>query len=145
MNSLFKTVTTNKSKIVVMDNSIHLNVDHQSIHIEELKLNMFIGVLDSEKIEPQAVIVNAEICVTPSNDWHKDDVDSVVSYADIIKIIEDISSKDHIDLVETFANKIIEKCFKHSRKILSVDIKIDKINIMEQTKSVGCRIKKSKA
>ncbi len=144
MNSLFKTVTTNQSKEVVMNIPANLNVDYQSIHIENLKLNMSIGILESEKIEPQTVLVNAEIFVTPSKDWGNDTVETIVSYADIIDIIEKIASQGHIDLVETFAHKIIEECFAHSHKILSADIKIDKIDIISQTKSVGCRIKKSK-
>ncbi len=145
MNSLLKTVTTNQSKDVVLDNSTDLNVDYQSIHINDLQLNMSIGVLDSEKVKSQPVLVNAEIFVVPSNDWGSDNIDTIVSYANIIQIIEHIASQGHIDLVETFANKIIEECFAHSHKILSVDIKIDKTDIISNTKSVGCRIKKSKS
>ena len=144
MNSLFKTVTCSQSKVVNIAQFDDLQIESQSIHITDLNLNMFIGINEKEKQEKQNVIVNAEIFLEPSSDWQNENINDLVSYADIVDLIENIVSSGHIDLVETFAHKIIEGSFKLSTKVISMAVKIDKTDIMSQTQSVGCCIKKVK-
>jgi dihydroneopterin aldolase len=151
MNSLFKIVTSSQStpflKRTPSDDIIPMNKTEyveQSIHIEGLELEMFIGVFDNEKQAKQKVLVSAKIDVTPNANWQDDNVNNVVSYADIIDEIKKISNRGHIGLVETFANQIIETCFKHSQSIIKVSVKLDKPDIIDGTASVGCSITKSK-
>jgi len=151
MNTLFKTVTSSKLpslKRTPDDDILNFKteaVEYQSIHIRELELNMLIGVNPEEKNAPQRVVVNAEIQTKPSANWKADQINGVVSYADIVEMIKDKSAGEHVELVETFAHQIIDLCFKASNQILSVEITVDKPDVMTDVKSVGCTIKKSRS
>lgn len=152
MNTLFKTVTSSAPssfKRTPDQDILNLKSQHvveiQTIHITDLELSMHIGVLDKEKNAAQRVIINAEVEVSPNQNWQLDEINSVVSYADIISLIKAESAKGHIELVETFAHQIADACFKHSNDIEAVKVTIDKPDIIKDVKSVGCSIKKVRA
>ncbi|MEM6811885.1 MAG: dihydroneopterin aldolase, partial [Pseudomonadota bacterium] len=114
-----------------------------SIFVKELSLEMFIGVLEQEKQNKQNVLVSAELEIsTNRTSWKNDQIENTVSYGDIVNLIKKLASEDHINLVETFADKIITNCFDHSQAIQSVSVEIHKTEIIENTSSVGCKIKK---
>jgi dihydroneopterin aldolase len=50
----------------------------------------------------------------------------VVSYTDIIDAVQEITSKGHINLVETFAERIAEHCLR-DRRIVGVFVRIEKL------------------
>ena len=142
MNSLFQTVTASETD----DNVVALPSGQsavQKVLIKDLELQMSIGVYDSEKQAKQRVLVNAEIAVKPNPNWQDDNIDDVVSYADIIESIHEISQQGHIHLVETFAEKIIESCFSHG-SVLGVSVSVKKPDILAQAGSVGVSISKYK-
>lgn len=150
MNTLFKTVTssnTSSMKRTPDDDILSFKsniVESQSIHIRDLELDMFIGVHEHEKQKSQRVFVNAELEIEPNQNWDSDDIGSVVSYEDIVVLIKDLANKTHIELVETFAHQIIDACFDHSSQIQTVEITLDKPDVMDGVKSVGCSLKKSR-
>ena len=150
MNTLFKTVTSSKTTILksapsesVLNFKSNI-IESQSIHIKDLELLMLIGINEEEKNTLQRVIVNIVIEVFPNHDGKIDDINSVVSYVDIIELIKQEAIKQHIGLVETFAHNIINACFDNSLEIESVEVCIDKPDVIKETKSVGCSIKKIK-
>ena len=137
MNTLFKTVTSSSGDTQVVSlQAVNAN-ESQEIIIRDLELMMSIGVLESELKNKQRVIVNAEISVMDTAS--SDDISSVVSYADIIEQIKEIAQEGHINLVETFARKIINACFEDNR-IQAVTVSIDKPDIMSDVRSVGVRL-----
>lgn len=144
MNSLFKTVTcTPNSDDVIAFEQKH-KIEKQQIFIEDLTLNMFIGVFEEEKKQKQRVIVNATLDVEPSQNWQADNIDDVVSYADIVDMIRDIAGGDeHIELVETFAHLIADECLKINQ-VTSVDLKISKPDVLKGVNSIGMRLRKSR-
>ena len=141
MNTLFRTITNSAlpednafaspSSSVVRKTSI--------IQINDLEIDMFIGVMDSEKEEKQRVIVNIDAEVDPNPQWQQDAINNVVSYVDIIERIQLIADSGHINLVETFAEKIIEACFSFA-EIQSVTVSIQKPDIIGNVASVGTEI-----
>jgi len=154
MNSLFKTVTASQnalsdvlkrtpSKDVLTFNAPIIS--NQAIHIHDLEIQMFVGVMEVEKQQKQRVILNLDIEVAPNENWQKDDINEAVSYADIIDLIQSQASKQHFELVETFANTIADACLKSDSRIKSLSIEMSKPDIISQAGSVGCTIKKSRA
>lgn len=143
MNSLFRTITDSQShKVISLDPAETIE---QKIFIEDLQLEMFIGVFDHEKGQKQKVTVSAEIDVTTPKNWRADDITEVLSYDDVVQLIKKTASEEnHIHLVETFAEKIIEGCFQHPQA-KSVSITVNKTDIYDDIKSVGVRIKKTKS
>ena len=144
MNTLFQTITTGTSddnaddKVVQM--SMPATVKKQSkIIIRDLELIMSIGILDEEKEQKQKVIINLELEVKPNPDWKQDNIDAVISYADIIAEIEQMAQREHINLVETFAEQIAEICFYHN-EVMAATIRVDKPDIIDNTASVGVEL-----
>jgi dihydroneopterin aldolase len=56
----------------------------------------------------------------------KDDMEEVPSYTDIIDGVNAITSEGHINLLETFAERIAKHCLKDER-IVSVRVRIEKL------------------
>ena len=146
MNSLFKTVTCDKSgrksdRTVVPIQEFEGMA--QTIFVKDLELEMPIGILDEEKNKKQRVIVSVELDVVPPADWRADDIANVVSYADIVESIQVIAASGHFNLVETFAETIIEKCFENDA-VLSATIGIEKPDIIKNAGSVGAIISRDR-
>lgn len=143
MNSLFKTITggtgqAENENVSSMVPALAVNTCSK-ILIHDLELMMSIGVLDHEKVERQRVIVNVDLKVEPNKQWQKDEIADVVSYADMIERIEMIAAAGHINLVETFAERIGEAALSFP-SVLSARINVQKPDIIKNTKSVGVEI-----
>ena len=112
----------------------------KKIHIEDLILNLSIGIHDFEKTKKQRVKFNIEITTDPNL---KTDIKSIVNYENVINIIKKIAQKKHFELLENLAENIFDEVFKN-KKIKKIKLKIDKLDIIEETKSVGIEVIKTK-
>ena len=72
-----------------------------------------------------------------------ENINNVVSYEQIIKKLKKIVSKGHIELLETLGEKIMDMCFEESR-VRSVWMKLEKLDVFSETKSVGIELVRSK-
>ena len=70
-------------------------------------------------------------------------LDSIINYEDVIKNIKKITDKKHYPLLETLAEKIFLKLFEN-RKVKKIKLRIEKLDILKNTSSVGIEIEKSK-
>ncbi|MBI1302159.1 MAG: FolB domain-containing protein [Alphaproteobacteria bacterium] len=113
------------------------------VFIRDLTLEMSIGIYDHEKAKPQSVIINVVIDVESNLENPPSSINDVVSYENITNQIEDLAKSKHFDLVETFAEDIAKICLSE-RKAFSASIKIEKPDIIHNTKSVGVEIRRSK-
>ena len=143
MNRLFKTVTSslrNNEKSVVPFTKDH-NVS-QTILIEELTVNMSIGILDHEKTKKQNVIIDIALDIQANSDHH-DDINGTVSYADVIQEVEQLAQSKHFNLVETITEDIADLCLAKSLS-QRVSVSVKKPDIISNTKSVGFMMVKEK-
>jgi len=113
------------------------------VFVRDLQLRAMLGVFDFEKIEPQRVIINVDLSVKEQGDPLNDDIQNVVSYANVVDHIKDILAKGHVHLVETLAEMIADECLK-SRHVVCVRVRIEKPDIIPETASVGVEIERSK-
>jgi dihydroneopterin aldolase len=144
MNSLFKTITSSKeAQENVVSFTQTVQPKQQKIIINGLELQMLIGTLEHEINQKQRVIVDIELDVVSNAKWREDDLNNVVSYADIITDIELLAVQKHIHLVETFAEMITEKCFENP-KIVAATVGVQKPDIIDNVASVGVKITRSK-
>ena len=144
MNTLFQTITnrserdSDDDKIVTISSPVVIQKTSRII-VKDLELEMFVGVFDDEKERPQKVMVNLVIDVVPNENWQNDDVNDVVSYADIIERVRLLATKSHIHLVETFAEQIGEMCFAFP-DVTGAKITVEKPDIIADTASVGVEL-----
>ena len=107
------------------------------VQINELVLMVSIGIHEHEKVKKQRVSISLSIQALDNLDKVDENINNVVSYEQIIKKLKKIVSKGHIELLETLGEKIMDMCFEESR-IMSVWMKLEKLDVFSETKSVGC-------
>jgi 7,8-dihydroneopterin aldolase/epimerase/oxygenase len=96
------------------------------IFVRDYVIDCNIGVYAEEKGVTQKVRLSVDASMADQVRSHRDEMEEVPSYTDILDAIEDIVAKGHINLVETFAEKIAEYCLRDPR-IVSVFVKIEKL------------------
>ena len=115
----------------------------RKILISDLTLLISIGIHDFEKIKKQEVKFNIDIDVGPSLFPIKDNLNSIVNYETVIKIITKLTKNEHYDLLETLAEDIFHELFKNIN-IQKIKLKIEKTQIIKNTSSVGIEITKKR-
>ena len=108
------------------------------ILIKNLILKASVGIYPKEKIRKQKVQFNISI-VTKDNIKIKNNISDFVSYEDVIKSVKYVINRGHIPLVENLADKIAKKCLT-DRRILKIEIMIEKLEPFKEAKSVGIKI-----
>nr|WP_321268252.1 dihydroneopterin aldolase [uncultured Sulfurimonas sp.] len=97
-----------------------------TIHIEDLKFQCIIGILDFERVTPQDVIININIDYLYEKEF--------INYAQVVEIVKDIMIKSEFLLIEEALNNINLKLIKEFSSIKSMHIKITKPSILRDCK-----------
>ena len=106
--------------------------------IKDLILNASVGIYPKEKNRTQKVRFNISI-TAKDNIKTKNDISELVSYEDVIKNVKNVINKGHTPLIENLAHNIAEKCLIN-KKILRIEIMIEKLETFKETESVGIKI-----
>ena len=68
---------------------------------------------------------------------------TIVNYEGIINDIKRLTEKTHFELLETLSESIFDEIFKN-KKIKKIKLKIEKLDIIKETTSVGIEVVKTK-
>jgi len=109
-----------------------------SVLVKDLILKTFVGIYPNEKIKKKKVRFNISI-IAQDNIKKKNDISEFVFYEDIIKNVKNVINKGHTPLIENLAHNIAEKCLIN-KKILRIEIMIEKLETFKETESVGIKI-----
>ncbi len=144
MNTLFKTVTSlqehRNQKLSAAPEADQLD----AIFIKDMVFKASIGVYEDEKKAPQNLKANIIVHVSTSGAaYQKDDIQDVMSYEYIVQAIEDVKSEGHIHLLESFAERLAQKCLNHPMA-LDVDVTLEKENMFGYGEMAGVRITRKK-
>tara|TARA_B100000963_G_C22041368_1_gene415645 strand:+ start:11 stop:397 length:387 start_codon:yes stop_codon:yes gene_type:complete len=112
----------------------------KKILIEDLILNISVGIHSFEKLKKQRVKFNIEI-TTDAN--LKADIKSIVNYESVINSIKRLTEKKHYELLEELSEELFDEIFKN-KKIKKIRLKINKLDIIKESKSVGIEVTKTK-
>ena len=115
----------------------------RKVLIRDLILKISVGIHGFEKKKKQRVKFNIDIKADPNLVPNDNSLDSIINYEDVIKNIKKITDKKHYSLLETLAEKIFLKLFEN-RRVKKVKLRIEKLDILKNTSSVGIEIEKSK-
>ncbi|EQB35584.1 hypothetical protein M947_09895 [Sulfurimonas hongkongensis] len=97
-----------------------------TIHIEDLKFQCIIGILDFERVSPQDVIVNILIEYNHENGF--------INYAEIVDTVKIIMIKSEFLLIEDALEAINLNLTKEFLAINSIYLKITKPSILRDAK-----------
>jgi dihydroneopterin aldolase len=97
-----------------------------TIHIEDLKFQCIIGILDFERVSPQDVIVNILVEYNYENGF--------INYAEIVDIVKNLMIKSEFLLIEDALEAINLNLTKEFSTINNIFIKITKPSILRDVK-----------
>ena len=116
----------------------------RKVLIKDLELKMLIGIHKFEKKKKQRVRFNLFINIDQNLFPNDNDLKSIVNYEQVIKTIKRITTKKHYPLLETLAEKIFSKLFENL-KIKKILLRIEKLDVIKNTTSVGVEIEKTRS
>ncbi len=111
----------------------------RQIFLNEIILNVSVGVNPEEKINRQNVIISVTVDVTEPTKPIDDAIEHVLSYDDILKDVERIVLSGHTNLLETLAERI-KDCVLQYPHATGVTIMIEKPDIYAHVKTAGVRL-----
>ncbi len=113
---------------------------NKKVIVKDLILLISVGIHQFEKQKKQKVKFNIVITTNPDL---KSDIKSIVNYESVINGIKSITEKKHFELLESLSENIFDEIFKN-KKIKKVKLKIEKLDIIKETESVGIEVVKTK-
>ena len=103
----------------------------QILHLTGLRFDANLGILDSEKVAPQPILVDAELNLgtqdlLPSDD----DILHVLDYRKVRQIIITECTAEHVNLLESLIGKVAHRLMQLPG-VLGVRVKIAKLEIFD--------------
>ena len=102
-----------------------------------------IGYYSIEKVNKQNVKFNVELNYTSQKIHNDKNIKSIVDYGRIIKVIKNLTKNKHYNFLENLAEDIFDELFKDAR-INKIRLKIEKLDAIKETDSVGIEITKKR-
>ena len=115
----------------------------RKVIIKNLVLNIFIGIHDFEKKKKQKVRFNIEVITNPFVKPNNKDLTTILNYEEIINKIKILVKKEHHELLEDLAENIFTIIFQN-KLVQKAKIKIEKLEIIKNSESVGVEFSKSR-
>ena len=115
----------------------------RKVFIKNLILNVFIGIHNFEKKKKQRVRFNIEVVTNPYIKPNIKDLSTILNYENLIDKIKLLVKKQHHELIEDLAENMFEIIFQN-KLVKKINIKIEKLDIIKNSESVGIDFSKSK-
>ena len=115
----------------------------RKVIIKDLILNISIGIHNFEKKKRQRVKFNIEIMTDPHVSPNSKNLNSILNYEEVVMKIEKLTDNKHHKLLEDLAENIFNLIFKN-KLVKKINLKLEKLDILKKTKSVGIEVSKVK-
>ena len=105
------------------------SLGQQTLTLTGLRFDASLGILETEKIAPQPIQVDAELSLGPQPLLPRDDdITHVLDYRKVRKIIIDECTAEHVNLLETLIGKLANRLLQLPG-VKGVRVKIAKLEI----------------
>ena len=115
----------------------------RKVIINDLTLNIFVGIHKFEKKKKKKVKFNIEILTDAYVSPDSRDLSSILNYEEVVMKIEKLTDSKHHELLEDLAENIFNIIFKN-KLVKKINLKLEKLDILKKTKSVGIKVSKTK-
>ena len=115
----------------------------RKVSIKNLILKISVGLHDFEKKKKQRVRFNIDISTDSNIKPNNNNLASIVNYEDTINKITYITEIKHHELLEDLAENIFDIIFEN-KIVKKVNLKLEKLDIIKNTESVGVEVSKSR-
>ena len=104
---------------------------NQTLTLTGLRFDANLGILESEKLAPQPIQVDAELSLGAQPLLpHDDDIHHVLDYRKVRQIIINECTAEHVNLLETLIGKLAHRLMQQPG-VLGVRVKIAKLEIFD--------------
>jgi len=114
------------------------------VFVRDLEIVASVGVLEHEKRYEQRIFVSADLAVRDDYDGVSDRLADVLDYSRVVDDIAKLTQSEHVNLIETLAERIAAQCLADSR-VERVTVRIEKPDVMPSCRSVGIEIERCRA
>ena len=115
----------------------------RKVIIKDLTLKIFVGIHNFEKKKKQRVKFNIEILTDPYVTPNSKDLNSILNYEEVVIKIKKLTDSSHHELLEDLAENIFNILFKN-KLVKKISLKLEKLEIIKKTKSVGIEVTKTR-
>jgi dihydroneopterin aldolase len=113
------------------------------VFVRDLVLKCQIGVHAHERGGVQRVRINVDLEVADDAPI-EDNIRNVVSYEDIVAVVKRLIAGDHINLVETLAERIAAALLKDAR-VFKARVRVEKLDVYAEAAGVGIEIERRRS
>ena len=123
------TATTARTATVPTEPTVGVGL--QTLTLTGLRFNANLGILESEKLAPQPIQVDAELSLGPQPLLpHDDEINHVLDYRKVRRIIIDECTAQHVNLLESLIGKLANRLLQLPG-VQGVRVKIAKLEIFD--------------
>ncbi len=112
--------------------------------VRDLVLDCLIGVHRYERDGRQRVRINLSLDVLETGEADRDRLADVVNYDTLVVRIRALAQDGHVNLVETFAERVASICLEDLR-VRRATVRVEKLDVFDDTESVGVEIERENA
>ena len=134
-------MTQNSIKLFINPRVADASRAIRHVFIRDFIVACSIGVHSYEKASDQRVRLNLDLAVDESGKPIDDNINNVICYEKLAEGVTEIIGRGHINLVETLAEEIAAMCLVN-RRVLSVRVRVEKLDIIKDAQSVGVEIER---
>jgi dihydroneopterin aldolase len=120
-------------------NPVEMPTGLRRMFVRNLVMDAPIGVRAHELGRKQRIRLNLDLGVIDTEST--DRLESVVCYDDLIAAVRVVVGAEHVQLVETLAERIAEACFR-DRRVITARVRIEKLDVYSDAESVGVEIER---
>jgi dihydroneopterin aldolase len=114
---------------------------NRRVFVHDMEIVASVGVLEHEKRYEQRILVSADLMVRDDYDGASDRLQDVLDYSQLAEGIARLVQSEHVNLIETLAERIADHCLRDSR-VESIRVRIEKPDVMPSCRSVGIEIER---
>ena len=111
------------------------------VFVHDLEIVASVGLLEHEKRYEQRIVVSADLAVRDDYDGISDRLADVLDYGKVVDDIARLVQHEHVNLIETLAERIAAQCLADSR-VERVRVRIAKPDVMPSCGAVGIEIER---
>ena len=112
-----------------------------NVFVEGLTLQAEIGLYAHERGRTQPLSVDVELALTPAS---ASGIHGTVNYETLAEKARALAASGHVELVETFAERLAQACLDHTRAV-SVRVRVRKPQAIEGADAAGVELTVRKA
>lgn len=113
------------------------------VFVRDFRTDASIGVFAHERNAPQPISISVDLSVEETAD-PEDRLENVVCYNKVVEGIRTILAAEHINLVETLAERIAQLCLADHR-VQAARVRIEKLQVVADAAGVGVEIERHKS